>query len=251
MIMEQEQVEQVAPSYQCRLGKIKSKSLIIVIICGSDLLQNCLPTFSKSCKSFKKLYYEHGMYFTRNGSYCWQKQAIPKEPNSLIKREQDINLISQGLKGKRFRLEKIFDIEKDGNDPDEFHKTCKGISHTICILRTNYYYTFGGYTRVPWESCYGTYKQDETAFLFSLTKQSLHPVIPGQEQFATFHSQDCFCIFGSGDLLIGKQHRSSQLGKKYQLTENIQTNREASRYFAATATFSDIEFQVYKVLFSN
>ncbi|TNV79260.1 hypothetical protein FGO68_gene16645 [Halteria grandinella] len=138
------------------------------------------------------------MCFMRNGLSNWTRLALPKEPDSLIKTEQDIKFICKGLRNKRFKLEKIFDIAIDGNKPEKFHGKCEGVPHTICVLRTDRdNQIIGGYTKIPWDNCrQGTYKPDETAFIFSLTKHSLHPILPQVQEYATFHRNNLFCVFG-------------------------------------------------------
>ncbi|TNV80596.1 hypothetical protein FGO68_gene12291 [Halteria grandinella] len=252
--------------YKYKLGKIKSKYLIILILCGSDQLDNCLPQFSKSCKAFKNLYYEHGMYFIRNGASLWQKLAIPKDPNSLIKTEQDIKLIYQGLKQRKFKLEKIFDIKIDGDHPDNFHKKCDGIPHTLCVLKTKCNRVFGGYTEAPWENSDGVlYKSDPNAFLFSLSKHSHHPVKPEKQMYATLYCPRSFCVFGevhsTDDLFVGGWVKESKIGMTYKWADGLQADGEtksddpkeekedAQPYLAVEKQFQHTAFETYKVLF--
>ncbi|TNV75863.1 hypothetical protein FGO68_gene7417 [Halteria grandinella] len=242
--------EEVQPA-KYRLGRIKSKYLIILIICSSDHLENCIPQFSKSCQTFKQLYQEEGMYVLRNGLFTWQKYALPKESSALIKTIQDIDLICFGLKGQRFKLEKLFDSCQDGDDPFMFHEKCEGIPHTLCVLKTDSDQIIGGFTSGFWGgSLYSRFQTDQTAFLFSLTKQSLHPIQPGQEEYAIFPKSYYFCIFGKCDLVIGQMYSQSCIGYTYQLPEGVEKgSKEAKSYLPGAEVFQHLAIEAYKVVF--
>ncbi|TNV79259.1 hypothetical protein FGO68_gene16644 [Halteria grandinella] len=217
-----------------KLGKIRNKYLIIEIVCWSDYLENFIPKFARSSKAFKRLYNEQGMSFMRNGQSDWEYQAIPREPDSLIKTLQDIKIIRKGLQGKRFKLEKLYDIKTDGDHPNQFHGKCDGIPHTLCVMQTDRNFIFGGYTKVAWQSTdLNTYNTDETAFLFSLTKQSVHPIQPEYIHMAVYHQ------------------KYSLLGTTYTLPKGIEKDSdEAKTYLAGTNTFKLINLQTYRVVFN-
>ena len=61
---------------------------------------------------------------------------------------------------------------------------------------------FGGYTSLSWESpVVPVDKADPKAFLFSLTKQSIHPVKTAYN--AVTHRRDALAVFGQAyDLVI-------------------------------------------------
>ncbi|TNV76031.1 hypothetical protein FGO68_gene13052 [Halteria grandinella] len=223
-----------------RLGKIKSKYLIIQIMCWSDTLDVCVPILYNSCRLFQRLFNQEGRSFILYG-VVWEQSAIPKD-GELIKTQRDIRLIRKGLKGKKFKLEKIFDIETDRIHPDAFHEKCAGVSDTLCIMKT-------------WEGGPdgGHYKPDENAFIFSLTKQSLHPIQPGKEEFATYHDRGCFCVFGNTyftDLFVGGWHKGSCIGTSYTMPEGLEKESdEAKTYLAGQQSFQNTAFQVYKALF--
>ncbi|TNV76064.1 hypothetical protein FGO68_gene6633 [Halteria grandinella] len=249
--------------FKYRFGRIKSKYLIVQIICWSDTLDVCARIFSKSCKLYQKLYQEEGKSFIYYG-FFWQLLAFPLN-SQLIKNYNDIRLISKGLKGRRFKLEKIFDISIDGDHPSKFHEKCDGIPNTLCILKTQCSRVFGGYTEAPWETQQrGFYKPDETAFLFSFTKQSLHPVKPLQSKCATYHDRNAFCVFGettTTDLFVGGWHKSSKIGNTYSMTE-FEQDKESdyskqmqqnyyyySHYLANEGKFEHTAFEAYRVIF--
>ncbi|TNV80595.1 hypothetical protein FGO68_gene12290 [Halteria grandinella] len=255
-----------------RLGRIKSKYLIIQILCWSDNLEECTRIFSKSCRVFNKLYSEELKSFLFYGQ-SWEQKAIPQD-GQLIQTQRDIRLISKGLKGMRFKLEKIFDINTDRDHPDIFHEKCDGIPHTICVLKTECERIFGGYTEAPWEvSEEGQYKSDPNAFLFSLTKHSLHPVKPDKAMYATYHNKLCFCVFGevyrTDDLYVGGWAKESLIGKTYMWKDGPQIDQDKSSqilkeeeevgiqlyaeddppYLAKGRVFEKTAFEAYKVLF--
>ena len=65
-------------------------------------------------------------------------------------------------------LELKYRATRDGDG--QFHTICDGIPQTVMIIKAKETgQIFGGYTKNPWSSN-GSYSNDATAFLFSLTK---------------------------------------------------------------------------------
>ncbi|TNV75964.1 hypothetical protein FGO68_gene9882 [Halteria grandinella] len=255
--MEQDFTKQEIPSFKhgmFRLGKIKNKYLIIQIVCWSDTLDECVPLFIQSCRIFKNLFENETMSFMLYGS-SWEYLAIPKEPaGALISTHKDIRLISKGLKYKHFKLELVYNSSKDVKLPEKFHAKCEGVTNIVCVIQTDMKQIIGGYTQEAWEPCEPSqYKSDPHAFIFSLSKQSLHPIQHGHEKFATFHDKNSFCVFGDvrrSDLFVGGWNSVSNLGTTYTLPEGIMKNSfEASSYLAGNQYFNKTVIQAYKVVF--
>ncbi|TNV75886.1 hypothetical protein FGO68_gene8074 [Halteria grandinella] len=237
-----------------RLGKIKNKYLIIDIVCWTNFLEICTPKFTKASRAFNRLYQEHGLAFVTNGISCWEYACLPRKPKSLIKRITDIKIISKGLNRRRFKLQLIYDSRKDGSSPLKFHEQCDGIPNTLCVMQSSARQIFGGYTKLPWRPREkGKHKADPTAFLFSLTKHSLHPIKPEQAEKAVYHEKRCFCVFGdttATDLFIGEYWYSSKLGTSYEAPVGIEpTSYQARSYLAGQENIDIIAFQTYNILF--
>jgi hypothetical protein len=169
-----------------------------------------------------------------------------------------MRLISQGLGGRPFSLELVFDLKQHGDNPAKFHELCDGVAPTVAVMQTNFGQVIGGYTQVPWETTEKIdsdekYRADPTAFLFSLTRNSIYPIKPDRVQYATSHEKDSFTIFGNTkgtDLFVGGWQKGSNIGNTYQQPEGIVPYSKESRCFLAGGNFfrNDV-YQVYKVTF--
>jgi len=78
-----------------------------------------------------------------------------------------------GFKNKSFSL--LWRGSRDGFDAAEFHRLCDVKSNTVTVIKNTNGFIFGGFTLIPWSSFCG-YKEDSTAFLFSLTNPSNTPL---------------------------------------------------------------------------
>ncbi|TNV76109.1 hypothetical protein FGO68_gene10294 [Halteria grandinella] len=217
------------------------------------------PKFLKSCKLFQSLFKEQFEWFLINGK-SWEQLALPRKTDSLIKTQRDIRLLQIGLKRKRFKLEKLFDIWTDGNSTSRFHDKCKAATHTLCLVQTDVRdQIIGGYTNQTWEHCHpGKYKGDESAFVFSLTKYSIHRILPGKDKLATYHSPETFFVFGNenfgnyddSDLYIGESKSSSKIGTSYMRPQGVQRDiNYAKSYLSGESPFKFVALQAYKVIF--
>ena len=79
---------------------------------------------------------------------------------------------NKNIKDVKFQL--CYDAKKNGDDKDNFHKFCDNVGPSLLIIKTESNYIFGGYTRENWELNNNKeimYKEDNTAFLFSLNNK--------------------------------------------------------------------------------
>ena len=82
----------------------------------------------------------------------------------------DENMVKDWI-GKNFISKLLFSTSKDGFEPSEFHKFCDNKGPTIIFIETTKGYIFGGYTELDWDIS-GSYKADESTFLFSINNKS-------------------------------------------------------------------------------
>ena len=61
---------------------------------------------------------------------------------------------------------------KDGFTVDKFNDLCLNKGPTLTVIKTHQDFLFGGFTSVPWMK--NGSSKDESAFIFSLTKYSIH-----------------------------------------------------------------------------
>ena len=101
------------------------------------------------------------------------KKDFSKElEGTLLSNKAHLKLIEDGLNGKKFYLQKIMTGSKDGFTIDKFNELCVDKGPTLTVIKSHLDLLFGGFTSVPWMKKGAS--QDESAFIFSLTKDSIH-----------------------------------------------------------------------------
>jgi len=160
---------------------------------------------------------------------------------------------------KTFKPELLYRASRDGWDVSAFHSKCDNKGATLTIAKTSKGYVFGGYSDVPWTSCYGggDWKSSEDAFLFSLkchaglapTKMKLRP---GKNKKAVGHGSSRGPIFGCGhDLCIGYdgpelKNGKSNIGETYELP-NGASNTFLTGKVGLNDLFEVSEVEVFRV----
>ena len=83
---------------------------------------------------------------------------------------QFIKMICNKLNKNNITFNKIFEAKINGFDADSFHNICDNKGPTLCIIKNNYNYIFGGYTSKSWNKPNGLsiYSSDKNAFLFGI-----------------------------------------------------------------------------------
>jgi hypothetical protein len=125
-----------------------------------------------------------------------------------INDQQELNKFS-GYDHQQWQL--IYRASRDGYTAKAFHQICDGCSPTICVIRSNHGFIFGGFTSIPWSSTTAD-KTDTSAFLFTLKnpfgiKPTKYPIRERAVEHAVSHHPDAGPTFGSAqhggvDLLL-------------------------------------------------
>ena len=111
----------------------------------------------------------------------------------------DIQNLEKWFGGRKFVLERKYRASEDGHDPQEFRGKVHLLENFIIVAEAETGQKFGGYTTVPLDKDAWTgYHRDEKAFVFSLTHQTKHPLIPGKEDSAVNHDPKSLICFGGG-----------------------------------------------------
>ncbi|CAF1615415.1 unnamed protein product, partial [Didymodactylos carnosus] len=96
----------------------------------------------------------------------------------------------------------IYKATRHGFSASDFHSHCDGKGPTMTIIQSKEGdYLFGGYTAVPWSSK-AAFKEDTTAFLFTLTNPHCQPatqfhIDDKQTHRAVTHHSNAGPIFGT------------------------------------------------------
>jgi hypothetical protein len=100
---------------------------------------------------------------------------------------------------KKLDFELLYKASINGDCAENFHKNCDGYYPTVTIIKSKNNNIFGGYISVPFLSIYKPFL-DETAFLFSLTKNQKFRI--KNKEFPVSNSRLFGPHFGINDLRI-------------------------------------------------
>ncbi len=148
------------------------------------------------------------------------------------------------------RWELLYKASRDGFDANAFHSRCDNKGPTMTIIQSNNNYLFGGYTSISWTSG-GDYKNDTTAFLFTLTNP--HNIPPTKYLInstgsAVYHKSDCGPTFGGGhDIHLANAsnaNNSSYTGFPNYYTD---TTGKGNATFTGARNFTTSDIEVYKL----
>ena len=97
--------------------------------------------------------------------------------DSVIMKNEEFDLIKNAIesriKKKIKEVKKLYQATIDGGDAINFHSKCNNIPNTLTIIKSEGNRRFGGFTSNTWESV-TTFKDDKSAFLFSLDKLRIY-----------------------------------------------------------------------------
>ncbi|CAF5107546.1 unnamed protein product [Rotaria sp. Silwood1] len=149
--------------------------------------------------------------------------------------------------------ELIYKASRDGFDAATFHLCCDNQGPTMTIIQSNNNYLFGGYTSIPWTSD-GSYKNDTTAFLFTLINP--HNISPTKyvincvhTEYAVRHHSKYGPTFGGGhDIYLAdgsNRNNSSYTGFP---TSYFDTTGMGDITFTGAYNFTISDIEIFKLL---
>ena len=183
------------------------------------------------------------------------KDHLSKEcKGTLIQTKNHYKLIQKGLNGRKFKLEKIMTGSKDGFSSEKFNELCVNQGPTLTVIQSHLDLLFGGFTSVNWRKETNSHSQDESAFIFSLTKNSIHR--PYQNKDYTIFKCGILAFGGSpSDIYLNDNCNTGMsshcnLGSTYSLPEGLIYGSEGAKsYLAGSYQFKVKDFEVFKVIF--
>eukprot|EP00347_Sterkiella_histriomuscorum_P020549 403337383 len=201
-------------------------------------------------------------------TYKNEQQATKYQMQSLFKHlvDQEINQTNQSLLKSQFKsifkdsfdkkFELLFQGTKDGFTASKFHELCDEKGQTVFFILSECGQVFGGFTSVPWTSPdHFLPYSDPSAFVFSLSKRSIHKQYRNQHQ-EVWHDKDYMCVFGGGeysdidvrDNCDQKSNCWCNLGFTYEPPNGYQyESNESQSYLAGQYEFRVLEIQVYQL----
>ena len=154
-----------------------------------------------------------------------EKEVI--DNSDVIERENELNLIKDKLGLNNLNLFLLYKATRDGDDADIFHDKVGNTKNNITFIKTRQGIRFGGYTSQSWDGV-NVFKQDDEAFIFSLTKLKTYDV--NQKENAIWCYPSYGPVFGAYQIDIFDKCLTKDLNKTglkglgYNTTENFELN---------------------------
>ncbi|CAF3018744.1 unnamed protein product [Rotaria sp. Silwood2] len=146
-----------------------------------------------------------------------------------------------------------FGSTRDGFDTNAFHSRCNNKGPTITIIQSSNNYLFGGYTAILWISEVGSWKNDNTAFLFSLVNPYKIPptkylINPGQSGNAVNHHSIYGPCFGAGpDMYLANASNSNNSSYTNFPSSYVNTTGKGNNTFTGARNFTASDIEVFKL----
>ena len=112
--------------------------------------------------------------------------------SNIIRNEGELALITQRIQSylnKPINYNLLFFSRTDGDKAATFHKKCDKAKRSLVLIMDNDGNRFGGFTMRSW-SGKNIQKKDEKAFVFSVDKNKIYPILPDEVAIG------CYPTFG-------------------------------------------------------
>ena len=165
------------------------------------------------------------------------------EMSDVIERENELNLIKEKLGKNNLSLALIYKASRDGDDAEIFHSRVDNIKNNITFIKTNKGVRFGGYTNQSWDGI-NVFKEDDSAFIFSLTKLKTYDV--NKIESAIWCNPNYGPIFGGYQIDIFDRFMSRNMSKTgmkgvgYDTNEDFELNNGEKNFLVD-------ELEVYEI----
>ena len=169
--------------------------------------------------------------------------------SSILTNETDFDFLLNKLsKYNPTSYKIIYKSSIDGDNVKTFHSNCDGEENTLIIIETTKGLKFGGFTSIGFDNT-GYELRDDNAFLFSIDRQKVYDIIPGNNAiycnrkfgpiFCSKPDSTAYSIFIPDNYLKNK----STTTKKcfcYKMEENFELNN-------GTKEFQVKELEVFRL----
>lgn len=136
----------------------------------NDTEENSYVVRSRYSMNNKKL---NPVYNNTEYQILSEREVI--ETSDVIERENELDLIKDRLGKNNLNLILLYKATRDGDDAEIFHAKVGDTKNNITLIKTSQGVRFGGYTSQSWDGV-NIFKEDDSAFIFSLTKLKTYDV---------------------------------------------------------------------------
>ncbi|CDW72897.1 UNKNOWN [Stylonychia lemnae] len=173
-----------------------------------------------------------------------------------ILKNQQVKSFQNNLLPLRGKCKLLYKATGDQFTASSFHQKCDNQGPTISFIQSEHGQVFGGYTSLSWTSPDRVKSQkDNDAFVFSLSKNSLHKQHQNLDR-AVSHHKDQLMVFGGGisnDIAIQNDCNNNSnslcsLGGTYQTPFGFNKEEQFVKdYLGGSYNFKVMEIEVYSV----
>ena len=173
--------------------------------------------------------------------------------SDIVHTVKEILYISHWLSSEKVtKLDLLFKGPNSNFDATSFHSQFDNIVPCLILIETTTGSRFGGFTNKTWKG-ENEYKNDNTAFLFSLDFLEKYPIKPQCVGTAILAKTQYLCGFGKGDLII-YDHCNKFLCKSDFPNTYICSNMQVNHRLRLTNYSHDFlvkDFEVFLVSFTT
>ncbi len=166
----------------------------------------------------------------------------------ILNTKEEFELLEDKINknNSKIRLYLIYKATIDSDKASAFHKKCDEAKSTLVLIKSKNGKRFGGYTSCSWKGN-SKEKKDENAFLFSLDKMKIYPIISGQDAIG------CYSEYGPvfmGFQILIKDNFFKNGGTTYLKGINYDTE-EDYELTGGLKEFKVEEIEVYEIFFNS
>ncbi|CAF2666924.1 unnamed protein product [Rotaria sp. Silwood2] len=174
-------------------------------------------------------------------------------PNGTLLQQEHKKKLNEFYSKTNQKWVLIYKASCDGFDTNAFNSRCNNQGPTMTIIQSKNNYLFGGYTAIPWASDKYAYKNDATAFLFTLTNPHNIPptkyiINPDKTGYAVYHHHGSGPTFGSGhDIFLTNASNSNILNYTEFPGSYLDTTGKGNTTFTGGRNFTVCDIEVFKL----
>ena len=181
--------------------------------------------------------------FINNYSNIFQNSVILSSQDKYWFIIKEIEKRNNKIKNSKL----IYKAKRDGDTIDNFFNKCNGIKDIVLLIKSDNNCRFGGFTLVGFQKSSDNKYKDNSAFVFSLDKRKIYPIIKGKD---AIRCCGCCCpqfcqstIYLNPNFLTNKSCYVNSKNENYEgFTMDYELNN-GNQYFSA------LELEVHQIFF--
>ena len=143
----------------------------------------------------------------------------------------------------KIKAELLYRLSRDGKEYQTFHNLCDNKGKTLTIFKLNDGNILGGYTTQNWDSnTSGIWKQDQYAFLFSLTEK-VKCVTNSNSSYNAI-----YCNSGYGPYFEAIRFYGKKMDEPYIYNSSSYYNESNKLYPGKSGYFKADEVEIFKII---